>query len=49
MNNVKEELRPKCGFCGKEVQTVKRMTDPNTNTTIHCCSECGAVLGVTEK
>ncbi len=39
-------LRPKCGFCGNELKTLKQMS--NSGVVIHCCAECGAVLGVTK-
>lgn len=41
------ELRPKCGFCNKEVKTLLQMV--SMGVRIHCCSECGAVLGVTKE
>lgn len=44
-------LRPKCGFCNVEVKGLPSMTAPNDpdKITIFCCSECGAVLGVTKE
>jgi sulfur relay (sulfurtransferase) complex TusBCD TusD component (DsrE family) len=40
-------LRPRCGFCAKEMKKLSAMT--NSGVTIHCCSECGAVLGITKE
>lgn len=44
---MQTELRPKCGFCEKELKKLSQMS--SSGVTIHCCSECGAVLGVTEE
>lgn len=43
------ELRPRCGLCGKELKSLKQMKDSSGAFTIHCCSECGAVLGITKE
>ena len=40
-------LRPRCGFCGKDIKKLLEMMD-SAGVTIHCCSECGTVLGVTK-
>lgn len=42
-----DKLRPICGFCKKEVVSLPEMTA--MGTTLHCCSNCGAVLGVTKE
>jgi hypothetical protein len=44
---IQISLRPRCGFCGKEMKKLSAMT--SDGICIHCCSECGAVLGVTKK
>lgn len=41
------ELRPRCGFCEKELNKLSQMTE--SGISIHCCSNCGAVLGVTKE
>lgn len=41
------KLRPKCGFCNTEIKEFPAMTE--AGVTIHCCANCGAVLGVTKK
>lgn len=41
------KLRPRCGFCGKEIKELPSMSE--SGTTIFCCAECGAVLGVTKE
>jgi hypothetical protein len=41
----KDCLRPQCGFCHHEIVIVRQIT--SDGITLHCCSECGAVLGVT--
>lgn len=57
MPMLQVELRPRCGFCGKELKTLRQISAPNVHglerskglITAHCCSECGAVLGVTKE
>lgn len=39
-------LKPICGFCKEQIKEVPAMTEGGV--TIHCCANCGAVLGVTE-
>ena len=46
MGNMQILLRPRCGFCGKEVKKLSQMT--SEGVTLHCCSECRSVLGVTK-
>lgn len=40
-------LRPICGFCKAEVKELPEMTEHGI--TLHCCRECGAVLGITKE
>ncbi len=43
--SVAMKLRPKCGFCNAEIKEFPAMTE--CGVTIHCCANCGAILGVT--
>jgi hypothetical protein len=37
-------MKPKCGFCNKEIKLLS--SGSNRGITLFCCSECGAVLGI---
>lgn len=38
-------MEPKCGFCDKQLKQFKSCSVHGV--TLYCCSECGAVLGIT--
>ena len=44
---IQVSLRPRCGFCGKELKKLSQIT--SDGITLGCCSECGAVLGIVKE